>query len=74
MNNNQKEECMMWSENGVRLQTYNQYGELRLSDLGCLSLTSVQDFCERRGIKLYVARREPAAIVGRPQQPVQVGG
>lgn len=57
------EECVIWSEAGVFLQTYDREGQMRLSDMGALSLASVQEFCDRRGIPVYVRRRNMQAIV-----------
>lgn len=57
---------MIWSENGVRLQTYDREGQMRLSDLGKLSLHSVQEFCQARGITLCIRGRNFRASVAHP--------
>lgn len=61
-----KTACMIWSENGVRLQTYDREGQMRLSDLGKLSLHSVQEFCQARGIMLCIRGRNFRATVASP--------
>jgi hypothetical protein len=45
---------MIWTERGTWLQTVDRNGLVRLSDCGVLSLTSVEQFCAERGIKLEV--------------------
>lgn len=65
-------ECMIWTENGVWLQTTDSEGRLRLSGCGKLSLASVQAFCQRRRIPLSVVGRATAArglTVGAQARP-----
>lgn len=53
--------CMIWSAKGVWFQRRDRMGQLHLSDLGFLSLHSVQEFCRSKGVTLYIQGRVPLA-------------
>lgn len=63
-------DCMIWTPVTVRYQSYTKYGEVRLSDLGPLSLTSCQNFCQQHGIRLYVQDRKPKALWSDALSPI----
>lgn len=63
MRDQRREECVIWKDSGVVLQTYDREGQMHLSDLGRISLTSIQDFCQARKIRLYVRRENARATV-----------
>lgn len=47
------QECMIWTPDGVWLQTTAE-GVVRLSGLGLLPVWSVEEFCRRRRIALFI--------------------
>lgn len=57
-----KEPCMIWTKDGVWLQTHDSMGCMHLSGCGKLSLHSVEVFCRDRGITLYVKTAGGAEI------------
>lgn len=57
---------MIWTPEGVWLQTYTELGELRLSFVGVVSLGSVHAFCRSRGLRLAVRGRVPFDVPQRP--------
>jgi hypothetical protein len=48
------EACMIWTPDGVWLQTYDETGARRLSGCGRMRLHQVEVFCRDRGIDLLV--------------------
>lgn len=60
----ERQPCMIWTKDGVWLQTFDETGTMRLSGCGQLSLHSVEVFCRDRGITLYM--KSPGADEVRP--------
>ncbi len=47
-------EGIIYTENGSWLQTYDENGQMRLSDLGKkITLEQLRDFCNKTGLKLW---------------------
>ena len=57
MRKDAKAECVLWTEDGVWLQTFDVGGTMRLSGLGRMSLHGVEIFCEERGLAFEVLLR-----------------
>lgn len=49
-----KDAVMIWTPDGVWLQTYDSEGNMKLSGCGKLSRPAVEFFCASRGIELSI--------------------
>jgi hypothetical protein len=47
-------DCMIWTPDGVWLQTFDERGVMHLSGCGRMRLHQVEVFCRDRGIELLV--------------------
>lgn len=54
MKNDRSEPAMVWTAEGVWLQTFDDQGQMRLSGCGQISLESVKFFCKTRGLQLTI--------------------
>ncbi len=56
---------IIYTENGSWLQTYDEEGRMRLSDLGKeVTLSELREFCKKTGLKLWTGKgREHEAAV-----------
>lgn len=52
-----KRECLLWSPDGLWLQTFSQDGQLRLSYAGRVSYLSAYDFAQRHHLEINVVDR-----------------
>lgn len=55
---NNHKPVMIWTRNGAWLQTFTQFGELRLSFVGEQPLNSLRDFCRQHDIDFLVCDRQ----------------
>lgn len=64
---------MIWTPDGVWLQTFDQMGAMKLSGCGKIALHSVEFFCASRGIPLLIKTEGAREIrPGRTAQSVPV--
>lgn len=62
-------ECIIWTENGVWLQTFDSDGRMRLCDCGRITLDSVEAFARAKGLVLDI-RRQREQLRGAKAAPV----